>query len=144
MDRNLIKKKIEELRFLIEQEQQLEPQEQQLEPQDLPDLNQVKGENSDETPDNSLEKVSKDELPSKFPVDGIKTVVKSIISMGITSAIVDLADDLEESYLELDGLTLDIQLRLLGIFATEELIDDAATRMSKLIIFGREIDSNKE
>jgi len=78
------------------------------------------------------------ETPEGFPEEGVQTVIEAMISMGITSAIRDMSDDLAGSYDELEDLTLDIQLRLLQTLADPNTVSEAAKEIAKLVKFGRE------
>jgi hypothetical protein len=140
-DRKYIKSKIEEVINLIDLNI-IEEQKSnfQIEPDDLPTEDDVKRKIKKKKgqPSDKVEKVDElDLVPDEFPINGIETVIYNVIQMSLTESLSKLSDDLQERYLELDGLILDIQLRLLGVFATPELIAKASKKMTELIEFGR-------
>jgi hypothetical protein len=140
-DRKYIKSKIEEVINLIDLNI-IEEQKSnfQIEPDDLPTEDDVKRKIKKKKgqPSDKVEKVDNlDLVPDEFPINGIETVIYNVIQMSLTESLSKLSDDLQERYLELDGLILDIQLRLLGVFATPELIAKASKKMTELIEFGR-------
>ncbi len=99
----------------------------------------------DEPAGEEVEVKSNLDVPDDFPSQGVNTVIEAMVTMGLTSAIRDMSDDLEESYPELDGLAMDIQLRLLGSLGDREAIESASSEIAKLIKFGREkvtVDDN--
>lgn len=136
----------EMLRFLKEQEETIPAAEE--DPLSLPAEEPV--EASAETPtDAPAEEVEVEDsldVPTDFPEDGILTVVKAMVTMGLTSAIRDMSDDLAGSYPELEDLAMDIQLRLIEALSSPEAIDKAANAIAKLVKFGREnlISSKKD
>jgi hypothetical protein len=136
----------EMLRFLKEQEETIPTTEE--DPLTLPAEEPVEApvETPAEAPVEEVEVEDSMDVPTGFPEDGILTVVKAMVTMGLTSAIRDMSDDLAGSYPELEDLSMDIQLRLIEALSSPEAIDKAANAIAKLVKFGREnlISSKKD
>jgi hypothetical protein len=135
-----IKKKLRELSLIMESQVS---EQFQLEPEDLPTKGQIKKEKSNNNDDSDdrydgIKKIDKDKIiPDAFPINGIEQIIYSVIQMSLTESLNGLSEELQDRYLELDGLLMDIQLRLLGTLANPELIAKAAKKVTALIEYGR-------